>query len=358
MSNGSSWPGTAWPSASSNAPWPSPYRADTDPSANAEPRLQRSTILALAPQIVAAFLNDDQSFGQQYGDLVAQYRAGAKADKSQDFLQLLGDALDTDALKGANEHDFANLHRSAWLLMLHGLTRVLNFNLHRDWGDPAGGAGSQGRYDDADGSQGGFYLLHFHTTPNSTGSYAIGTSDLPPPDVGIGEGTSSTQTRNVPPDSLTLEQIKALARGAGRKIVTPAPAAVKRSAGARSIAKNTYHEIVKSYYRDRNNHTLEYANEIGSMVPTRDEQLRSAIAGMGDNDVANVHRGVWLFLAHRFSYVVGENPFGGYADVDPRNPQHEVPLPGAVGGDRTFEIPNNVGAFYVNRVDIDPDPDP
>lgn len=339
MSNGDSWPSNA-----GNAPWPTPYRAATDLSTNSEPRLQRGAILALAPMVTGWFLADDQSFGRSYCDIVRLFRDGDTTDHSGEFLDLLRKQfsatnwLSDNPLTVANEHDFANLHRSVWLRVYQAIVRVLNFNIHGDWGDPPGGMSSQGRYDEPPPDT----LLSFHTTPNGVGSFAVSTQDVPAPDLGIGE-PSGNRDKATPDIPLDVPSVRTIAHKLGQALVDPAN-------GGR------YHGIVKNYYRDRGHHTPEYAKLIGQIVGDGDTKLDS-LAKIGDNDFANIHRGVWLFLAHRFSFVVGENPFGTYGEVDPTKTTRFVLLPTILKKTVTFEVPNDSGGFNVNLSDIDPDAD-
>ena len=158
------------------APWPTSYRAETDACLNFEPRLSRQRTLNVAPSIAGWFLADGPTFARSYYDIVARFRADSTTNYAPEYLKLIGGEFATnDANSGiiryvANEHDFANLHRSVWLLMTHALARLLNFNLHGDWGDPPGGATTQGRYEDRASR---FSLESFHTTPNLYGSYAM-----------------------------------------------------------------------------------------------------------------------------------------------------------------------------------------
>lgn len=353
-----------------DAPWPTPYRADGDGCTASEPRLRRATVLTLAPKIVDWFLADEKLFGRSYGDIVRVYKDAGYAyepDLSPQYLALLR-RQEPDTMRNdfsiANEHDVANLHRAVWLLILHALARLLNYNLHGDWGDPPGGATSQGRYDDPppkhDLTEG------FHTIPNAYGSYAISTQDIPAPDLGIGEAPYPPQV--TPPivvqNPLTWDQIKDYARRLARNL------AYRRNLD--DYGQHPYHRIVKRFYLDRADHTAEYAVAIGNVVypqnrddpndpnnPTNLTLAADLAARIGPEDVANIHRGAWLFLAHRFSFVVGKNPFGDYGYVDPQVGAPRVDLPGAEGSDRVFEVPNGVNVnFKLNLDDIDPDDDP
>jgi hypothetical protein len=339
-----------------NAPWPSPYRADTDPCPAPEPRLSRATILSLAPAITACFLADDLSFARRYRDLVRLFLDGeTTTDLTIEFLPLLRSQLPSNSeehrlMQVANEHDFANIHRAVWLTLYRSIVCVLNFNIHEDWGDPPGDSTSQGRYDYVPAtlrvasSTTPRNMVHFHTTPNGYGSYAISTSDIPAPDLGIGESRLQ-EIEPIEGDALPPEQIRPIARDFGRKLVDPA-------------AGDAYLGIVKSYYRDPCfSYTDLYAARIQAPSPARSDSPKTGADAqpvLGDNDVANVHRGVWLFLAHRFSYLVGRNPFRGYADVGGATRHVDLPTE---GGPRRFQVPNRYGEFNVNLEHIDPSDD-
>lgn len=338
MSNGGSWPPGATAALPRNAPWPTPYRPATDPSTNSEPRLERAVVLALAPQIKDLFLQESQDFGESYCALSSGWRKNHAQEASHKFIALFRKHLKPDpnvaTLAVANEHDFANLHRSVWLLLLHAITRVLNFNIHTTWGDPDGGATTQGRYDDDWRVLSTDSLFHFHTTPNATGSFAVSTQDFPAPDLGIGEANATELVRDYPKrDTLGTDEIRRISHDVARAV----------AGGGIGPA---YHEIVKKYYRDRGDHTSAYALQIN--------QCRSGRQGkLTPNDVANVHRGTWLFLAHRFAYLAGENPFGTYGDVSEPTNCVSLPMIKDVQGPRTFEVPNSAGEFCVNLRDID-----
>jgi len=338
------------------AAWPTPYRADSDACTAPEPRWRRGKILKVAPYVVNWLLNDDQKFAISYSDLVRVYHDASDeydaADLSPRYIRLLSkqEVLIPNDFEVANEHDMANLHRAVWLLMIHALARLQNYNVHGDWGDPPGGGTSQGRYDDPPPPSD---LLTFHTTPNSYGSYAIGTSDIPAPDLGIGEAPYPPKAHQgaVPAPSagsLSREAIVKIARLLGRRLADRAT--------LDAVGQSPYHRIVKRYYLDRANHTSEYAAVIGDLVIPGDAKAAAELAAaIGDDEFAEIHRGAWLFLAHRFSYHVGKNPFGDYGDVPQGERRRSVDLPKAVDCPRVFEIPNADGEFTLNLVDVDPE---
>jgi hypothetical protein len=339
------------------APWPTPYRADTDACLASEPRLQRQLIMQIAPTVASWFLDDDQTFGQGYRELARLYRSAQNRNLIDQYLALLtdraGKQLASDwRLYVANEHDFANLHRAVWLLMLQALSRVLDFNLHGDWGDPPAGGTSQGRYDDASGrtyfdKTYRVYPENFHTTPNAYGSYAISTLDLPAPDLGVGEESGSPTPNPGSGTPLSTDQIKLISRALGRGIVN-------RQSDKNRADGDDYLRIVKDYYRDGINHTQRYVAVIQQILSDSQSSV-TLPAALSDDDVANVHRGAWLFLAHRFSYVVGKNPFGSYGDVDQATCCVDLPGEPPGVGPRRFEFPNQDGEFYVNLAQIDPE---
>jgi hypothetical protein len=343
------------------APWPTSYRAETDACTALEPRLERQRILNIAPFIAGWFLDDSIEFARSYGDIVDQYHAHPTQNFAARYLELIGNTfarvLKGDARAGivsyvANEHDFANMHRSVWLLMTHALARLLNFNLHGDWGDPPGGATSQGRYED----RGSRHSENFHTTPNAYGSYAIGSQDLPPPDLGIGEAI----VKRVP--IYRREEVGDAERAGTAHDVRDIARKLARALADRStideFGQHPYHRVVKKYYFDQDDdYRAEYADVIGRLLYPSDPNGAAALAHWIDADkFAEIHRGAWLVLAHRLRYLVGDNPFGDYAPVDPAQKGHRVELPHAEGGRRFFDIPNAVGKFTLNLDDIDPDP--
>jgi hypothetical protein len=351
-----------------DAPWPTPYRSDTDSCADSEPRLSRGRVLALAPIVAGWFLDDDQTFGQSYRNVVRVYRDAAEYEPNlaAQYLSVLSAGASNASLNHpfvvANEHDVANLHRAVWLLMLEALARLLNYNVHGDWGDPPAGGTSQGRYDDPPSllEEARFEAynvdFNFHTIPNGYGSYAISTQDLPTPDLGIGEAPfpkKSGGLHRMDELPLTPDEIRDIARRLGRALLDRAT--------LDDVGQHPYHRVVKRFYYDRGPHTHEYAIVIGDLLypsdPAQPENKKHAalLAGrITDDDFADIHRGAWLFLAHRFSYLVGKNPFGSFGYV--RYPTNSVDLP-AEGCRRVFEVPNRDGQFKVNLDDIDPGDD-
>lgn len=349
------------------APWPRPYPAETDSCIARKPRLSRHTILELAPTLVRWFLDDDQRFGLWYRQLVDIFRDRnlAPQDLHRNYLCLIDERFGRDDprrsyAKVANEHDLANLHRATWLLMYHGICRLLNYNLHGDWGDPPGGATSQGLYDDKGRSrhakvpalQG--YFVTFHTNPNYYGSYAIGSADIPPPDLGVGDAPSPSPSGSdgvaagsaVEDDSRSQYiDVRKIGKALGRCIVDQRALDV--------FGQHPYHRVVKRYYFDHLDHTEEYAKAIGDLLYPNDPESSALTAcRIGADEVAEIHRCAWLFLTHRFSFLVGRNPFGDDANVS--GPQHAVPLNTELGL-RTFEVPNARGVFTLNLDDVDPE---
>ncbi len=343
----------SWPDDLDDAPWPSPYRAFSDECLASEPRLPRRIIMQLAPLVTSWILEDDQSFARQYGFVAALFQNQVTTrDLSQDYREILrarlrkprvGDANST-LLDNTNEHDIANVHRAVWLIVYRALTCLIDIDLHGDWGDPPAGGTSQGR-------EGYEYPPHksFHTTPNGYGSFAISTLDIPPADLGIGEASSVATNAPAPGAPLPLGDVKKIARALGRGLTDPDNG-------------DKYLYVVKSFYRDRLNHTSvpgDIARSYADVIKSILDQSKSGVAmppALYDDDFANIHRGAWLFLAHRFYFLVGKPAFGELMDVSV--PTSSVALPLQKDGNpdpRVFEVPNLHGMFTANLRDIDPD---
>ncbi|HYW54012.1 MAG TPA: hypothetical protein VE826_08580 [Dongiaceae bacterium] len=340
-------PPVSWPDPLGDAPWPSPYRAFSDTCTEPEPRLPRRTIMALAPLVTQWFLEDDQSFARHYGVLASLFQNhDTKIDLCEAYRDVLrtrlkaprrGNAKST-LLDAVNQHDLANIHRAVWLMIYRAMTCLLDINPHGDWGDPPAGGTSQGqeRYQET---------KSFHTNPNGYGSFAISTLDFAPPDLGLGEKSPAATDQPIPGSSLSNDQIKATARALGRGLVDP-------------WNGDNYLYVVKSYYRDRNNHTSVPGDAARSYSDVIAAILQQGSAGappaqtLTDQDFANVHRGAWLFLAHRFYFVVGKKAFG---DLDDANLTMDKDGRTDV---RAFEVPNPYKNFTVKLAHIDPDDDP
>jgi hypothetical protein len=336
-----------WPDPLDDAPWPSPYRAFSDTCTESEPRLPRRTIMALAPLVTQWFLEDDQSFARQYGVLASLFQnhetASDLCEAYRDVLRARlkasrrGDAKST-LLDAVNQHDVANIHRAVWLMIYRAMTCLLDMNPHGDWGDPPAGGTSQGQ-------EGYEETRSFHTNPNAYGSFAISTLDFTPPDLGLGEKSPAATDQPIPGSSLSNDQVKATARALGRGLVGPSNG-------------DNYLYVVKSYYRDRKNHTSvpgdvarSYSDVIAAILQQGSEGA-TTVQTLTDQNFANVHRGAWLFLAHRFYFVVGKKAFGDLDDVN-----LTMYKDGRVDV-RAFEVPNRYPDFTAKLADIDPDDDP
>ncbi len=346
------------------APWPTPYRAETDGCDASEPRLSRHTILSLAPIVAAWFLADNQTFGLKYRAIVKKFRdaPNPKPNLICEYLPLIQSHFHAmDPRRGyfyaANEHDFANLHRAVWLLMLHALARLLNFNLHGDWGDPAGDTTTQGRYEDQLGTRSLDNFVSFHTTPNAYGSYAISSSDLTPPDLGVGDAQSpaaSVRTNGFAADTRvgrddSRKKEIAIGKALGRILVD-------RST-MDSVGQHPYHRVVKRYYFDHRDKTEEYARVLGDLLQPVDAELAAYARCIDENSFAEIHRCAWLFLTHRFSFVAGFNPFdvSNTANLPSGGRAHAIHITTEVGN-RIFEVPNPEGYFTLNGDKVDPEP--
>jgi hypothetical protein len=354
-----------WPDPLDDAPWPSPYRAFSDTCTEPEPRLPRRTIIELARLVTRWFLENNQSFAREFGVLASLFQSGSRDDLVKQYQTVLSTRLqdpkrggdDKSQLLGVvNQHDIANVHRAVWLLLYRALLCLIDINIHGDWGDPPAGGTSQGNYDD-DGRS-------FHTNPNYYGSFAISTLDVPPPDLGIGEAARYATDEPIEGDRLPKERIRQIARALGRGMVEPKD----KDHYTRGFYGDDYLYVVKSFYRDRLNHTSVQQDPDPSK-PNADgytEVIRAILNATGsdvtlperltDDDFADIHRGTWLFLAHRFYYLVGKDAFGPLADVD--TPTRSVRMPVYKLGQTiyyVFEVPNLYGTFGVNLADIDPE---
>jgi hypothetical protein len=320
--------------------------------------------MRVARLVTRWFLEEDQTFARQFYALASLFQAGSRADLVNGYRAVLRGRLkmsprgnaDASVLDVINQHDVANIHRAVWLQLYRALTCLIDINIHGDWGDPPAGETSQGieGYDDRS----------FHTNPNAYGSFAISSLDIPPPDLGIGEAARYATGEAINGDPLPNARIRAIARALGRSIVEPKDED-DYSAG---FYGDDYLYVVKSYYRDRLNHTSvrqdpdpskRKADGYTEAIRRILQSTKSAVTlteNLTDDDFANIHRGGWLFVAHRFSYLVGKEPFGPLADVPPGT--RSVRLPVQKDGQTVyyvFEVPNPRGAFKINLSDIDPE---
>jgi hypothetical protein len=352
-----------WPDPLDDAPWPSPYRAFTDTCQETEPRLPRRTILELARLVTKWFLEDDQSFAREFYALASLFQAGSRDDLINQYRTVLRGRLmrppkgdDTSTLLDVvNQHDVANIHRAVWLQLYRALTCLIDINIHGDWGDPPAGGTSQGKYDGQGRS--------FHTNPNYYGSFAISTLDVPPPDLGVGEVARYAEDQEIPGDTLPPARIKEVARALGRGMVEPR----NKDDYSYGFYGDDYLYVVKSFYRDRMNHT-SVRQDPDPSKPNADgytevirailQQTKSDVTlteNLTDNDFANIHRGTWLFLAHRFYYLVGKEAFGKLSDVDAPTSSVKLPVQKGQTVYYVFEVPNLHGEFKMNLSDIDPE---
>ncbi len=121
-------------------------------------------------------------------------------DYSRRYLNLIQEAIDGANLnlstQHCNEHDFANVHRTAWLHLFGTFARLVDKNPHLDsngnpwWGDPpetSPGHRGISRGDEdlkaavASGNEAAIAratLFDYHNIPNSTGAFAMSSDDV------------------------------------------------------------------------------------------------------------------------------------------------------------------------------------
>lgn len=164
--------------------WPEPYLPDPDPTHSVpEPTWSKDQVIA-AGLVLAQLFITDRAFADAYLAIVKRYYANITdpllSNCTQAYRDLLVPRLSNVRHPASfNEHDFANLHRATWLYLLESFTCLVNKNPHGNWGDPS--ATSPVLRGDEGGDPGPGRPKCFHNIPNSTGYYALSSSDLASP---------------------------------------------------------------------------------------------------------------------------------------------------------------------------------
>ncbi|MEA2663932.1 MAG: hypothetical protein QOI11_876 [Candidatus Eremiobacteraeota bacterium] len=189
--------------------WPSTYVPGDPGGQLGRPSLSKQAALLVGDALAKALIRDEPipldppldpplTFARAYLMLVKLFYR-KRSDQLLGYTSLIKIAASTLApvpdLSAFNAHDFANVHRVAWLTIVRGLSRLVGFNPFynpdmnpkNQWADPAAGTTSRGaelRTRRAD------FLFEI---PNPSGYYAVASRDFdtvegtvfdppPPPD--------------------------------------------------------------------------------------------------------------------------------------------------------------------------------
>lgn len=153
----------------------------------------------MAGRALADMIFIDRGFAQSYLEIVKSYYADNK-EHSPEYLQLIDKAVGIAKLpfnmQGCNAHDFANVHRAAWLLMLEPFACLVDKNPHidrngnSDWGDPPFVGDPPMHRGITDGKDelkqqiaDDVHIFAFHNIPNLTGQFALSTDDIVAPPI-------------------------------------------------------------------------------------------------------------------------------------------------------------------------------
>lgn len=170
-------------------PWPSPYVPSPDPTGSPAqaPSWSRARCIAAGEELAKALVR--VSYGttssrtnvlaEVYLELVKRYHR-ERPDETQDWENVVHAVYQNPDTSAFNEHDFANIHRVAWLKVLRALSRLVALNpfigwppASNPWADPVSG-GTAHSVSLPTANHGDFVFV----IPNKTGYYAITNADL------------------------------------------------------------------------------------------------------------------------------------------------------------------------------------
>jgi hypothetical protein len=177
--------------------WPNQYLPIPDPTHTPDPRpgWRRPDTLAAGKALALKLLADPTDFGARYFSTVRTAYGDLK-DHTGDYRALVSEAYPDGYAAAFNANDFANVHHCAWLQIGYALTTLMNQNPHGDWGDPpANGSSHPKPGDEIEVANAlgeplvltiplDLEILFYHYVPNSTGYYAINSTDITPPNSG------------------------------------------------------------------------------------------------------------------------------------------------------------------------------
>src|SRR5947209_2391574 len=99
--------------------WPNNYDP-TPGSAHAQPALPPAQCMA-SGKLLAKKLISDRAFAAEYLKLVKSHFRSPSDDKTDTYAALINKADPIVVPGQINEHDFANIHRAAWLTIVRAL---------------------------------------------------------------------------------------------------------------------------------------------------------------------------------------------------------------------------------------------
>jgi hypothetical protein len=164
--------------------WPEYYHGDGTPKRPApepdRPEWSREECKRYGLELAREFVTD-RAFANEYLGRVKQYYADPTLDLTQNYREIIVGKIWAKQGQPFNAHDFANLHRAAWLHLLEGFACLVNYNPHGrgNWGDPRPNDISHGEPE----PPGPVGVDLFHNVPNKQGYFSMNTTDIPPPDV-------------------------------------------------------------------------------------------------------------------------------------------------------------------------------
>ena len=166
--------------------WPTPYVPPSDPTGSkaAVPEWTRARCLEAGSRLAHALvqLNDGNAkrtntFADQYLDLVKLYHRD-RGDYIDQWAALISKVAQNPDTNRFNEHDFANVHRVAWLKLVRALARLVALSpfigyppAANPWADPSQGTAHSMPLPSSHGA-------FFFEVPNATGYYALTNKDL------------------------------------------------------------------------------------------------------------------------------------------------------------------------------------
>jgi hypothetical protein len=159
--------------------WPDEIYSRSKPAIS--PSFPRPEAIAAGHAMAALFITD-RSFAERYLAKVQISKYDKKNDHSAEYIPLIREAYPSGDYSNFNAHDFANIHRATWLVMLQAFSCLIDLNPHENgaWGDPKICDDITNGSDNHD-EPGHVSASDYHNIPNLYGKYAISTTDIPPP---------------------------------------------------------------------------------------------------------------------------------------------------------------------------------
>jgi hypothetical protein len=152
--------------------WPDKYVPDDDTTGSpaGPPNWDLAHVKDAGSALVLRMMRDPDFSKRYLGAVKRHYRN--RADYTTQYAALIGEVYTHPGGTPINAHDFANVHRLAWLRAVAALSQLVGFNPYRGDGDNGSGDppqnGTRRRAIFATGH--GHFMFE---VPNATGYYAV-----------------------------------------------------------------------------------------------------------------------------------------------------------------------------------------